>query len=205
MSFTVARQFRLWIRWTPIVTTLILLGARDATAACQNGSASQIVAAGNNLDAIMQASAAPCTLDVAPGTSTAPATNSFTISTGIVVRSTGGASVTTLQVAAGAFSVVSIWPLNGSCPSGVTLEGFTLVGGGWGVFVGIQGQAACPSNQITGVTLRNLRIETASTGHGITFSAVQNSVIDSCTVVKAYANGIILGGSNNNIVMNNTI
>ena len=42
-------------------------------------------------------------------------------------------------------------------------------------------------------------------GHGIDFNGVQNSVIDSCTVVNAFANGIFLEGSHHNIVMNNTI
>ena len=56
------------------------------------------------------------------------------------------------------------------------------------------------------MTLRNLAITAAADGHGIDFHGVQNSVIDSCTIVSAYANGIFLeAGSNNNLVMNNTV
>jgi parallel beta-helix repeat protein len=43
-------------------------------------------------------------------------------------------------------------------------------------------------------------------GHAIDFHAVQNSVIDSCHIQSAFANGIYLElGSNNNTVMNNTM
>ena len=52
---------------------------------------------------------------------------------GITVRAPNGA---TLRVPGGTFSAVAIWPLGAGCPSGATLDGFTLVGGAWGAYVG---------------------------------------------------------------------
>jgi parallel beta-helix repeat protein len=209
--------FRSWTRLMLIpglFAGLLLASAGDAAASCLNGLAVQAVSAGNDLYDIMLQSTPPCTLNVGPGTYAAPAagTPNFTIPAGITVRSTGGPSVTTLQVTAPAFSDVSIWPVNNSCPSGATLDGFTLTGGSWGVYVGASSAVGHPgcgaSSQVTGVTLRNLIVYTSSTssGHGIELHSVQNSVIDTCTVEDPYGNGIFLEtGSNNNIVMNSTI
>ncbi len=110
----------------------------------------------------------------------------------------------------GGAAAVNIQPLNGRCPSGATLDGFTLTGGVWGAYAGWANQPGCPANVISNVTLRNLIINTSyygpPGGHGIDFIGVHNSVIDSCTVNSAGANGIFLESDNqNNLVMNNTI
>jgi parallel beta-helix repeat protein len=190
---------------------LVVVSARDAAANCQNGSTSQSIAAGTTGDTlanIMAASTKPCTLTVAPGTYVASPGRSYAIADGITVRGTGAASATSLWVTPPHFATVIIAPVNGSCPSGATVEGLTIAGGAWGVLaLADAAHPGCPSNQLSNVTLRNLIISTGpGQGHAIDFHAVQNSVIDSTYIDSAYANGIFLElGSNNNIVMNNTI
>jgi parallel beta-helix repeat protein len=209
MSATCISGTRVWSRRLLVIAgfMLSLLVARDAAAACANGLSAQTVNPGDNLASIITNSTATCTLTVNPGTYTASV---FTISSNITVRSASGPGLTTLQVTAGQSIPVIIQALSGRCPSGATLDGFTLSGGHWGVVVQTGQSGPCASNQITGVTLRNLVIDTDAdagvAGHGIYFNNVQNSVIDSCTIVDAPYNGIFLGNaSNNNIVMNNTI
>ena len=205
----------------PVIAGFILLAAspRNAAANCQNGSTTQTVtwatsaaASGSTLNAVLNASTKPCTITVSPGTYAAPAAapGDFTIASGITVKSSGGPASTVLQ--ASNWYAVSIWPIAGSCPSGAWLEGFTLEAPSGGVFVGAGSDIShpgCTSNQVSGVTLRNLIVSQNTTpldGHGIDFHGVQNSVIDSCTVAKAFANGIFLeSGSHNNIVMNSAI
>jgi parallel beta-helix repeat protein len=156
----------------------------------------------------MAASTRPCTLNVAPGTYTASPGRSYTIADGITLRGTGGAGVTVLWVTPPQFTAMTIAPVNGSCPSGATLEGLTIAGGAWGILaLADASHPGCPFNQLSNITLRNLIVVTGpGNGHAIDFHAVQNSVIDSCYIDSAYANGIFLElGSNNNIVMNNTI
>ena len=192
------------------VSFLLLASARDASANCAGGGNVQTVSAGQNLASIITGSTVPCTLTVNQGTYVAPGNEPFMIFTGITIRANGAV---TLQVSAAAFAAVAIWPepFSGSCPSGATLEGFTLRSTKWGVFVGAlpPSRAGCASNQVSGITLRGLNIVTDGApvdGHGIDFHAVQNSVIDSCIVNNAYANGIFLeDGSNNNIVMNSVV
>ncbi len=205
-----AGQTRRWTRRATVVAgaLLSLLMARDAAAACQGGSSTLAVSSGQDLASIISNSSSPCTLNVAPGVYTAPTT--FLISSNITIKSTGGPSTTFLQVPFGQFFAVVIEAITGRCPSGATLDGFTLSGGYWGIFAQLNQSGVCASNQVTGITLRNLVINTnpssGSPGHGIYFDNIQNSVIDSCTITDAYVNGIFLGNaSNNNIVMNNTI
>ena len=124
------------------------------------------------------------------------------------MRGTGGAAVTVLQVTPPQFAAMTISPVNGSCPSGATLDGLTIAGGAWAILaLADSSHPGCPLNQLSGITLRNLIVNTGpGNGHAIDFHAVQNSVIDSCYINSAFANGIFLElGSNNNIVMNNTI
>src|SRR4051812_44561272 len=173
------------IRWWTIVagcSIVLLTSASEAAAACQNGSTTQTISAGtagSTVISIMAASHPPCTLSLAPGTYTAPVATSFTIQDGITVRASGAAGSAVLQIpfqSPPQFSVVSIWPIGGSCPSGATLEGLTLNGGAWGIFVGADPvvHVGCPSNQVSGITLRNLTINPVVTtdGHGIDFHAV---------------------------------
>jgi parallel beta-helix repeat protein len=216
VSLGTARQARSWTLWATVGATVIILmgSARSADANCRNGQITQTLTAvnGATLYDAMAFSTVPCTLSIGPGTWTAPSAppGDFTISAGITVLSTAGPATTILQ--ASTFTAVAIWPVSGSCPSGATLDGFTLEGPSGGVFVGAGtdiSHPGCSSNQVTGVTLRNLVVSANTTpagGQGLEFHGVQSSVIDSCTVVKAYANGILFdGGSNNNIVMNSAI
>jgi parallel beta-helix repeat protein len=189
---------------------LVLGSARDAAAACQNGSSTQAITTSSNpsLYSVLGSSSAPCVISVAPGTYTPPAANiEFAIANGITVRATGGPGTTVLQTAGAPFTSVAIWPVNGSCPSGATLDGFTVNGGATGVFVGALAAAGHAGCAVTDVTLRNLTVNTnQAPGHGIQFNSVRNSVIDSCTVNSSGGNGILLyQGANNNIVMNNRV
>ncbi len=193
---------------------VLMASARDVSANCAGGGSTQTVtwatnatASGNALNSAISGSTAPCTLTVTSGTYIAPF-GTFVITSGITVRSQSGAAGTILQSNGTGTRAVEISPSGSSCPSGATLEGFTLEAPNGGVYVA--GQAAgCPASQVTNVTLRNLIVNSATTptnGHGLLFVGVQNSVIDSCTIVRAYANGIFLAAnSNNNIVMNSTI
>jgi len=205
---------------------MVLASARDAAADCDGGGTTQTIlhpgsdaaansAAGLELFNVLRSSEPPCTISVSPGIYTAPGTLQYDIPYGITVVSTGGATVTTLETSAG-FATVNIWPIGGSCPSNATLDGFTLSGPSGGVFVGADAAGSSVphpgcnvDNQVSNVTLRNLIVTYASTptgGHGINFHKVQNSVIDSVTVAKAFGNGILIEtGSNNNVVMNNTL
>jgi parallel beta-helix repeat protein len=197
--------------WTAgLVSLLLIVGfAPDAAANCLNGSTTQSISAGtpgSTVANILLGSTEPCTVNIAPGTYTAG--TAYQIADGITVRGTGGPSVTVLQVAQPQFASLIIWPVNGSCPRGAIVEGLTIAGGAWGILAMADSSVpGCPSNQLSDITLRNLIVYTGEgNGHGIDFHAVQNSVIDSCWIDTAYGNGIILQlGSNNNIVMNNTI
>ena len=205
-----ARRARASVWTTGLFSLLLIVAvAPDAAANCQNGATTQSISAGtsgNTVANILAVSTEPCTVNIAPGTYTAG--TAYTIADGITVRGTGGPSVTVLQVTQPQFASLLIWPVNGSCPSGATVEGLTIAGGAWGILaLADSSQPGCPSNQLSGITLRNLVVFTGQgNGHGIDFHAVQNSVIDSTWVDSAYTNGIILQrASNNNIVMNNTI
>src|SRR5262245_5927576 len=98
-------------RWVIVVGVVacLLASGRDASANCQNGLTSQSVSGGNGvtLNSVLAASTPPCTVSVGPGTYVAPV-GQFTISTGLVVRSTGGAAATVLV--ASSFTAVAIWP-----------------------------------------------------------------------------------------------
>jgi parallel beta-helix repeat protein len=193
----------------------VLLGAAliiglpgRAAANCQGGGTTQNVSGGNGttLYNVLANSTPPCIVTVSAGTYTAPApTNQFWIPYGITVIGSGNPTLV-----ASNFTAVSIWPVGGSCPSGATLDGFTLEGPSGGVFVGaLSPHLGCTGNQVTGVVLRNLTVNSSTTpvdGHGIDFHAVLSSIIDSCTVKRAFANGILLEtGSNGNIVMSNVV
>ena len=75
---------------------VLTASVRDAAANCQNGSTTQTVtwatsaaAAGSTLNAVLNASTAPCTITVTPGTYTAPATppGDFTMASGVPRKS----------------------------------------------------------------------------------------------------------------------
>ena len=193
-----------WPRWITVAAACLFLlaSADEAAANCAGGATTRTVSSGENLASIMATSTAPCTLTVNPGTYDAPAAQGhFQILDGITVRAPNGA---TLRVPGGTFAVVAVWPLGAGCPSGATLEGFTLSGGVWGAYVGGHPGGA-PGCAVTGVTLRNLAVQTTTGGHGIHFKGVQNSVIDSCTISSAFVNGIFLETGGGNLVMNNTV
>src|SRR6478672_13920636 len=89
------------------VLFLFVASPRDAAANCQNGSMVQSISTGTSgsiLANIMAVSTTPCTLNVAPGTYTAPAGTGYVIASGITIRGTGGAAATILQVTPPLFS-----------------------------------------------------------------------------------------------------
>jgi len=146
------------------------------------------------------------TILVAPGTYTAVQNGLnpqgiFDINTvGLIVKSTGGAAVTILQVS-GMSPVVRIQANNS------TLDGFTVQGSSFGVQVISQ---TPPIHLITGVAVRNLIVNPIVTGVtggiGINLNATSNSVVENCDVKNGYSSGISLqGASNDNFVINNTI
>jgi parallel beta-helix repeat protein len=196
-----------------MLTGVLLLAApaREAAAACQDGTTLQAIPAGTtggSLQSIMALSTKPCTLILAPGTYAAPAGTAFLMTDGITLRGAGGPAATSLRAAPAHPVTLFILPINGSCPSGATVEGVTLSGGAWGVLA-LAGPThpGCPFNQLTDITLRNLVVNTGpGEGNAIYLQGVLHSVIDSCVVNSAFANGIYLpAGSDHNIVMNNTI
>lgn len=197
---------------------LALAGADPAGANCQNGATTQGVTPGlgTHLNQVMESSTPPCTITVGAGTINGASTSGnpfdqiFRIRSGITVRSAGGPGSTILQVPSGSSFGFILQALNGQCPAGATLEGFTIQGGYGGVLVKAIQSSTCSGDRISGVTLRNLVINTDSTNasgtHGVNLSAVDGSVVDSVTVNAARYTGILLDtGSSSNILMNNTV
>jgi hypothetical protein len=216
-SFGAVGQMKRWTKRAVVFAGVLLslASARDAAADCPGGGTAQTIPAGTPTQILINTMAAatnPCTLTLT-GNYTAPPGGGFTIQTGITLRASGAPGSASLTVEPSQFSVISIWPIANSCPSGATVEGLTLAGGSTGIFVGTNAQhPGCPltAGQVSGITLRNLTVTpTGANGNGIGFTAVQNSVIDSVLVLPSgvtSANGIILAsGSNNNIVMNSGI
>ena len=104
--------------------------------------------------------------------------------------------------------IVQDFAPTGGCPSGATLEGFTLLGGLEGVLVRpLQGVSGCSA--LSNVTLKSLVVtpdSSTGSGHGIEVYKTSNSTIDSCVITTARNNGIfVYGGSNDNLIVNNTI
>ena len=205
---------------------LLLASARDAAAKCLDGTNSQTVAANDGTalylalykdnvvpPVVPDSSGGGCTINVPAGTYNAPAGAWFKMPTGVTLKSVAGAATTTLTSTAG-LAVIEVRPIiisgTATCPSGATIDGFTLEGPA-GVWVGgnVAPNLGCTSQQVTGVTLKNLRVNmsnTTTSGDGITFSAVQSSLIDASVVGRAASNGINLGsGSGGNTVSNSTV
>jgi hypothetical protein len=101
-------------------------------------------------------------------------------------------------------------------PNNASVEGFTLQGARAGIFVRDLQNLNAPAGTLTGITLKNLTIDTTATAgaptafHGIELYGVSNSVIQGCTIVDAGQNGIYLAPvgsnpSNNNIIMHHTV
>ncbi len=145
------------------------------------------------------------TVRVAPGTYTAHPTalngaqSVFWIDKPLTVVSTGGAGVTTLATPAGGNQGLLI------SSSDVDVEGFTVQGGDFGVFV----QDFVHDGPLSNVTLRDLAVNPVAEvngGHGILFDDVSDSRIDGCQVGLSYANGIFLdGGSDDDTVVDSTV
>ena len=184
---------------------LLLLAAPLARAATTT------VSAGDDLQAAIDAANPGDTILVGPGTYTAHTTVAnpfnaiFDITKPLTIRSTNGAAATTLAVVSDSqgmqFTAVRINASN------FVLDGFTLTGGGWGVYV-LDWET--PGNPLTNVVLSNLIVytneATVNAGHGIALRYTSNSVVENCDVKNAYANGIFLDiGSNSNLVIGNTV
>jgi|GEM_PF-2616149 len=156
-----------------------------------------------NLNDAIVAAPSGATILVSPGTYTAKSTTPdpfnqrFWINKPLTIKSTGGAGVTNLVIPSGQSAGIIVTASN------VTVSGFTLNGGQFAVWA----YDFQTNSTLSNILFQNLTITPQTTGgHGITFTKTTNSVIDSCTVTTAYANGIYLeNNSHNNIVMNNTI
>lgn len=216
---------------------LTVLSPGDALANCQNGATTQNVAntdsGATGLNEVLLRSFAPCTITLTSngvynGTTTIAigSDSIFRIMDGIKVVPAAGVSPT-LSVPSGssfavifqAFAAVKTGESNpyegpARCPNNATLEGVTVTGGFGGILVKPVVTGICAGETVSGVSLKNITVNTnsshASGTHGIELSAVSNSVVDSCTIVTAKTNGIFLEpiagvGSNNNIIMNNTV
>lgn len=192
-----------------LVVALVLLTLSPAAleAACLNGQAEQaIVGDGTALQAALDNSTPPCTINLAAGTYVSPGSNSFIVKNGIRVVGSGSGN-TVLQ--ASNFAVVVVSAIQGSCPNNATVQGVRLRGGPWGLYAGVLDPAnnyGCSLGRINGLTIRDVVVENASNGHGIVFNNVHSSTIDSATVVSAHALGIaITAGSSYNVLMNSTV
>lgn len=144
------------------------------------------------------------TLLVYPGTYTAHPTdidtNSvFWITKSMTLESVAGPSSTVLAVPAGTPQNLLV------SASDVTVEGFSLEHGDFGADV----QDVINAGTLTNETLKDLVISTdvnSNGGHGILYETVSDSIIDDCTIVLSYANGIMLdNNSENDIVENCTV
>lgn len=196
---------------------IALLSSAPALANCQGGATALTFTPGSgNFNQLLESSSPPCTITVNAGTINGQPTaqvgfdSIFRISSGITVRSASGAASTFLSVPAGSSFGVIFQALNGACPSGATLDGFTIQGGNGGVLVAAIQGGFCASNRVTNVTLRNLLVNTNSASpngtHGINFSGADDSVVDSVTVSSARFTGILLDNtSSRNILMNNAV
>jgi len=196
------------------------LVSTPAWATCSTGGTTVTVTVATNgaqLPEIIASSTAPCTITVGPGTyngvptTQVPSNSIFYVRNGITVVSSGGASVTILQVPSGQSYGLIIGNVNGSNPNGAVVQGFTITGGNAGILVE---NLANGSGTVSNVTLRSLIVNSAATaGHGIELVGVTDSVVDFCTINHARTNGIYIGprnvagtiNSDRNIVMNNTI
>jgi parallel beta-helix repeat protein len=173
----------------------------------------------STLPDLMASSTPPCTITVGPGlypggpkpTAGINGDSIFYVRFGITVVSSGGASVTTLQVPAGQGYGLMLVTTNGGVPSGATVQGFTITGGLGGILVRDFGGGV-----VDNVTLRGLVVNSdfanVGAGHGIDFLGVTNSVIDFVSVNRSRNNGIFLEpgtgvniGNTGNIVMNSTV
>ena len=156
------------------------------------------VPAGSNLQIAVNGAPAGATLLVSPGTFAL--TSTLVVSKSLTIRSTGGPAVTAIQLSPINITAVLINSSN------VTLDGFSISGGNWGVYAGDPNGVASFSN----IQLKDLVVDTVPNaeqpGHGIFFRHLVASVIDRCVVVKAYANGIFVDqGSTNILVISSTV
>lgn len=154
------------------------------------------VGPGGNLQAVLNGAANGDTITVQAGTYTVLTNDPFFhIDKSITLQASG---TVVLQTPSGGYFGLAVRASN------VTVRGFTITGGNMGVAVLDGGNVV--GGAISNVTLTSLRINSASTGHGIYLYNTSFSTIDSCTVVSAHAAGIVLDqNSNNNLVMNNRV
>ena len=169
--------------------TCCLLGAfLPMTAATIN------VSPGQDLQAAMNSAAPGDTILVQAGTYRASG-QPYGISKSLTVTASG--AVTLLP------PIGSVEPTLRVSASNVTVQGFTVTGGSWGITVHNQSGAA-----LSNVVLRNLTVSTNSTGsnlgHGINLTRTSNSTIENCVVTRAYFIGIYVNDASHNVRILNT-
>lgn len=147
------------------------------------------VPADGALQNVMRTAASGDTILVAPGTYTAtttpedPVNPIFYVDKSLTIRSTGGSGVTTLNVPSW-FAVIRIGASN------VTLQGFTLTGGGWGVQVHDYRTGSIINNVVLRDIVVNPNLAVADRGAGIYFYQATNGTVDNCRVNNAATWGI---------------
>ncbi len=179
------------------VGSAILLGVLLLTGAREAAAKTTTIANGESLQAAINAATDGDTILVGPGTYRPDTGTSWiTVSRAVTIMSTAGTAQTIIQGA------TADWGLIWIQVSGVTLQGFTIQGGNWGPRTG-----TFTNGKVSNILLKDLIVDTvpsASAGHGINLCA-ENSVVQDCTVIKAYATGIIVSCGGGNLIMNNTV
>jgi parallel beta-helix repeat protein len=163
-----------------------------------------------NLQTAISAANAGDTILVSPGTYTAGPLNFlgnqslFFISKALNIVSTGGAGSTVLAAPSGQPAAVQI------VTSNVTLQGFTVTGGSFGVqvedYVTLQSQGKVAP--VSNVLLKNLTVSpeiVTNGGHGVLLEDAFSSVVENVHVTNASANGIYIHTGGTNVVMGCTV
>jgi parallel beta-helix repeat protein len=155
-------------------------------------SAQVHVSSGGDLAAAVASAPAGSTISVDPGTYTL--TSTLVINKPLVVVGTSGPSVTFINAPGQTFPILL-------SANNISLSGFTLSGGFWGIFAGDISNTTHYSN----IQIRNMVVDTnpsaGSPGHGIYIHMLDSAVVESSTVVKAYANGIFVDGNSSNVLI----
>lgn len=117
----------------------------------------------------------------------------FHIDTGITVRALG--------------SVIIQPPTNAPYgldirASNTTVDGVTIATAGFGVVA----RNSNGSVRISNIILHGVTVQNATSGHGILFQNIADSLVENCTITYAYMNGIMLDLASQNVyIVNNTI
>lgn len=138
------------------------------------------------------------TLLVSPGTYTPSVFNLTTIqiTKRLTIVSTNGPGSTFIAVPSGTVGSVAVHMR----VSGITLRGFTITGGGFGVLSSDPGGVLTLNNQVLSELI--ITTDAGNPGHGVLLERTTDSRIDEITVNRANANGIMLDNNSHRNVVN---